>query len=60
MKKIKLEIEISGLESWSTNWDNESSVSSALKEVKEEVRFAIRTRLGIQSSDIEITAEIDE
>jgi hypothetical protein len=47
MKKIKLEIEI-------------SSVKSALKEVREDVRFAIKTTLGIQSSDIEIDVEIDE
>lgn len=60
MKKIKVEIIISGLEDWGTDWNNESSVEVTLNEVESEIKYAIRNSLGIISSNIEISAEIDE
>jgi hypothetical protein len=60
MKKIKVEIIISGLEDWGTDWNNESSVEVTLNEVESEIKYAIRNSLGITSSNIEISAEIDE
>ena len=42
MKKIKVEIIISGLEDWGTDWNNESSVEVALNEVESEIKYAMR------------------
>jgi len=41
MKKIKVEIIISGLEDWGTDWNNESSVEVTLNEVESEMNYTL-------------------
>jgi len=55
MKKIKVEIEISNIESWSVNWANKDEASEELEKLRLEIKTAIIDDIGIYFDNLKIT-----
>lgn len=52
--KIEAKIELSNVEQWSTDWNNENEKSNELKNLKSDMKIAIYERCGVDLSDISI------
>ena len=57
MKKIEVKIEITNIENWSVDWDNEDEVKMEFKDLSWHIRMSLYERCGIalDNDSIELT-----
>lgn len=52
MKKIKIEIEVTGLEGWDVDWDNPDICILEVNELRKSIPHVLSRGLGIHHDDI--------
>ena len=56
--KIEAKIEISKVDMWGVNWDNEAEKNEELRQLKYKMKMAIFERCGVNLSDISIELSV--
>ena len=51
-KKIIIEFEVTNIDSWSTDWDNEEATKQELKELERDLLRAMEDNIGIYKSSV--------
>jgi hypothetical protein len=57
--KIFLEVTISGIEKWDTDWHDAENVKMELANIEDEARHAIGERLGLGYRNVEVEATLE-
>ena len=60
MKMIKVEIEITNIESWDINWADERSAENELAELDNEIQAAVARNCGIGFSHVKVKSKTNE
>jgi len=55
MKKIKVEVEISNVDNWNVNWDNNDDAAEELEKLQFEIKTAVADMVGIHFNSLKIT-----
>lgn len=58
MRIIKIEMEISGIDGWNIDWDNEQSRKNELAELNSDIQKTISNNCGIGYAQIKINSEL--
>jgi hypothetical protein len=57
---IKVEIEITNIDQWDVNWDDESETSEELSDLKWNIKMALFERCGLDLSNISIDLNLNK
>jgi hypothetical protein len=58
--KIEAKVELSKVEQWDTDWNNESEKSNELKKLEWDMKMAIYERCGVDLSNISIELVVSD
>lgn len=58
--KIKAKVELSKVEQWNIDWENESEKANELKKLEWDMKMAIYERCGVDLPNISIELEVSD
>lgn len=58
--KIKAKVELSKVEQWNIDWENESENANELKKLEWDMKMAIYERCGVDLPNISIELEVSD
>jgi hypothetical protein len=58
MKKIEVKIEITGIEGWDRDWNNEGDVAIEIAQLELDIIYNLSEHCGITANNLTVNAEL--